>query len=76
MHAEKSFPCGLACEQGSELKLSVSYDGGEWEERASLEYTGSKLWYVPLLPRVCHTLGVRIDGDGEYRILSVIKEYK
>lgn len=66
----------VLCEQGSELKLSVSYDGGEWEERASLEYTGSKLWYVPLLPRVCHTLGVRIDGDGEYRILSVIKEYK
>lgn len=64
------------CEQGCHLTLSVSYDGGEWEQRATLACEGPRLWYVPLLPRACHTLGIRIDGDGDYRVLSVIKEYK
>jgi len=66
----------VLCELGSSLMLSVSYDGGEWEKRATLECEGSRLWYVPLQPRACHTLGIRIDGDGEYRVLSLIKEYK
>ncbi|MBQ2807456.1 MAG: hypothetical protein IJF08_10440 [Clostridia bacterium] len=66
----------VLCELGSSLTLSVSYDGGEWEKRATLECEGSRLWYVPLQPRACHTLGIRIDGDGEYRLLSLIKEYK
>ena len=66
----------VQCELGSVLTLSVSYDGDRWEQRATLECVGSKLWYVPLQPRACHTLGIRIDGDGDYRVLSVIKEYK
>ena len=66
----------VQCEQESMLTLFVCYDGGSWEKRATLETRGSRLWYVPLQPRACHSLGIRIEGDGEYRLLSVIKEYK
>ena len=66
----------VECGQNSELTLSVSYDGGAWEKRATLESEGKRLWYVPLAPRACHSLGIRIDGDGEYLLQSVIKEYK
>lgn len=65
----------LLCEKDSKLSLSVCYDGGEWEPRATISCEGQRLWYVPLQPRSCHSLGIRIDGTGEYRILSLIKEY-
>lgn len=66
----------VECMAGSELTLLVSYDGGPWESRATLKNEGSRIWYVPLQPRACDLLGVRVQGKGEYRILSLIKEYK
>lgn len=64
------------CDAGSSLSLDVSYDGGEWEQRATLQASGNRLWYVPLQPRACHALGVRIRGEGNYRICALIQEYK
>jgi hypothetical protein len=64
------------CDQNSSLTLSVSYDGEAWEQRAVLENQGERLWYVPLAPRACHSLGVRVAGDGNYRICSLVWEYK
>lgn len=64
------------CEKGSALTLYVRYNGGEWESRATLDTEGDRLWYVPLPPRVCHRLGVRVEGKGNYRIDALIREYK
>ena len=64
------------CDQNSSLTLSVSYDGEAWEQRAVLESQGERLWYVPLAPRACHSLRVRVAGDGDYRIYSLVGEYK
>lgn len=66
----------VRCAEDSELTLFVCYDDGEWEKRAQLQSEGERVWYVPLLPRPCHKLGIRIDGKGDYSILSVTKEYK
>ena len=64
------------CDKGCTLNLSVSYDGGAWEHRATLQTTGERIWYVPLQPRVCQSLGVRVAGKGNYRICALIGEYK
>lgn len=64
------------CDEGSEIAIDVRYDDGEWEERATLQSVGERLWYVPLQPRVCHTLRVRARGTGSYRICALIWEYK
>lgn len=64
------------CDADSELSLSVSYDSKEWQQRATLQNEGERLWYVPLAPRACHSLGVRVTGKGNYRICSLIAEYK
>ncbi len=64
------------CDAESTLTMEVSYDGLEWEQCATLQSHGSRLWYVPLQPRACHSLGVRIKGKGNYRICSLIQEYK
>ena len=64
------------CDQNSSLTLSVSYDGEAWEQRAVLESQGERLWYVPLAPRACHSLRVRVGGEGDYRICSLVWEYK
>ena len=64
------------CDRDSALTLFVRYNGGEWEQRATLQSAGERLWYVPLAPRACHSLGVRVDGKGDYRICALIREYK
>ena len=66
----------LWCDQGCSLTLSVSYDGEEWQMRGELQNVGERMWYVPLQPRVCHSLGVRVAGNGNYRICALIGEYK
>lgn len=64
------------CDADSPLTLFVRYNGGEWEQRATLQSAGERLWYVPLAPRACHSLGVRVQGKGNYRICALIREYK
>lgn len=64
------------CGAGSKLSLSVSYDGGEWQKRAELSAVGERLWYVPLSPQACFSLGVRLEGTGEYSVKSIVKEYR
>lgn len=64
------------CDKDCTLTLSVRYDDGEWEPRATLQNEGERLWYVPLQPRVCHTLRVRVQGRGNYRICALTWEYK
>ena len=64
------------CDKESSLQLSVSYDGEEWQSRALLQSTGERLWHVPLAPQACHSLGVRVQGRGNYRICSLIAEYQ
>ena len=64
------------CDAQSELTVSVRYDNEDWEQRATLQTEGERLWYVPLLPRACQMLGVRVAGRGNYRIDALIGEYK
>lgn len=64
------------CDKDSSLQLFVSYDGEEWQPRATLQSTGERIWYVPLAPRSCHSLGVRVQGRGSYRICALIGEYQ
>lgn len=66
----------IACKEGSSLSLAVSYNGAEWETRAQIACTGERIWYVPLLARACDSLRVRVQGTGEYRVLSLVREYK
>ena len=64
------------CSAGSRLSLYVSYDGGEWQKRADLQADGERMWYVPLSPQSCFSLGVRIEGVGQYCLRSVVREYR
>lgn len=66
----------VLCKPDCRLTLYVSYDGGEWEKRAELASAGERLWYVPLAPRSCFMLGVRLCGHGEYSVRSIVKEYQ
>ena len=66
----------VACEPKCKLTLLVRYDDGVWEERAMIESGGNRIWSIPLQPRVCHSMGIRMEGVGAYRILSLVKEYK
>lgn len=64
------------CGNQSKLSLYVCYDGGEWQKRAELSAVGERMWYVPLAPKACFSLGVRLEGTGEYCIRSLVKEYR
>ncbi len=64
------------CDADCTLTLYVRYNGGEWEKRAALQNAGERLWYVPLPVRACHSLGVRVEATGNYRICALVREYK
>ena len=59
---------------GSTLKIELKYDGiGEWEEKARLGFASKRAFTIPIIPRRCDTMRIRISGRGECRIYSVSK---
>lgn len=67
-------------EYGSELKVSVSYDGAErWRENRlekGFETGNGKIqtYLFPILPVSCDTMKLRISGVGKVRIFGIAKQ--
>ncbi len=56
-----------------EFRLSVSYDGGAWQEKMHVSHTELNSVAVPIIPRRCDTFRIRMEGRGEFRLYSVTK---
>lgn len=56
-----------------EFRLSVSYDGGAWQEKMRVAHTELNSVAVPILPVRCDTVRIRMEGRGEFRLYSLTK---
>lgn len=66
----------LNLEPGSHLKLMAQYDSlGSWVDLAHLTGTDLRSFTIPVKPRQCDHLRLRIEGAGPGRILSITKTY-
>ena len=64
----------LSISLGTRVHIYIQYDSsGEWEHKFTM--TGRKLgsFSVPIRPRRCDHLRLRIEGDGEAKIYSICK---
>ena len=73
-------PCGfsLLAYLGEEarLTLSISYDGGEWQQIYTTAREGKHVHRVRFSPRErCSCYRLRLDGRGEWRLYSLSRSY-
>lgn len=64
----------LSLEAGASVSFSVEYDSlGAWEHLFTMDGTNLKTFSVPIRPKRCDHLRLRIDGEGVAKIFSITK---
>ena len=64
----------LLLEVGTRVTFFVEYDSsGSWEHLFSMDGTTLKTFSIPIRPKRCDHLRLRIDGEGEAKIFSICK---
>lgn len=59
------------------LNVSVSYDSGAtWEEKGTLTGTERRAVVLPIRPRRCHHLRLRLQGTGDCRVYALCGVYE
>lgn len=65
LHAE----CGL----GTTLRVEIEYNHtGAWEEMFRASPVQRRSMVIPLIPRRCRTLRLRLSGEGECKLFSIV----
>lgn len=68
------FNLRLSLEEGAELTVDVMYDSsGEWVRQGSIRMKGTRTVTLPVRPRRCDHLRIRLRGRGEMRLYSLAK---
>lgn len=61
-------------EEGAEMTIYVQYDSsGLWERKGTIRFRGTGSVTVPVRPRRCDHLRIRLEGKGEFRLFSIAK---
>jgi hypothetical protein len=59
---------------GSRVRILAQYDSiGGWEHLCTMNGTNLRSFSIPIRPRRCDHLRLRIEGEGEVRIYSITK---
>ena len=62
------------CELGTTIKVDVQYDGqGLWQRMLRIDPTESRSMVIPIAPRRCRTMKMRIYGAGAFELYSIAK---
>lgn len=62
----------LSVKDGSEVRIYLSYDGGEWI--LMKKWSTGGIHTVPLTIKRCGNYRIRISGEGEYKLLALSRE--
>lgn len=68
------FNVRLQMEEGAEMKIYIQYDSmGEWELKGTVKLKGTNTVNVPIRPRRCDHMRIRLVGKGMFRLFSIAK---
>lgn len=68
------FNCRLQMEEGAELTFYIQYDSdGEWVRQGNVRFKGTTTYTLPIRPRRCDHLQIRLEGKGELRLFSIAR---
>lgn len=60
-------------EKGAKLEVAIRYDDGVWLKKIAYARPGLRSFNVPVIPRRCDHLRLKISGKGGCRVYSVSK---
>lgn len=64
----------MSMDIGSEVRISAQYDfNDEWEPLCALRSTNLRSFSIPIRPKRCDHMRLRIEGDGMVKIYSITK---
>jgi len=64
----------LEMEQGAEMRVYVRYDSGEdWLLQGEISRRGRGSVLIPVRPRRCDHMELKLEGRGEVRLLSLCR---
>jgi hypothetical protein len=63
-------------EEGAELKIEVSCDGGEFKEHKIFHKGPHKTVMVPIVPNRCDNFQIRLSGTGRTVIRTMMREFE
>lgn len=64
----------LQIEDGGELRMYCMYDSnGKWEHAGTVRRKGTGTFTVPVIPRRCDHMKLRLEGKGVVRVFSIAK---
>ena len=67
----------MSLDVGSNVKFFAQYDsGGEWEYISTITGNSLRSFSVPIRPKRCDHLRIRIEGIGDAKIYSIVKTYE
>ena len=70
----RRFDFRLSMEEGAEMDIFIQYDSsGEWEHKGRIKLNGTGTVTVPVCPRRCDHLRLRLEGKGEFRLFSMAR---
>lgn len=64
----------MSMEAGASMKMQIQYDSdGVWVDKGSVTGTGTGTFTLPVVPRRCDHMRIRLSGTGECRIYSIAR---
>lgn len=64
----------LELDEGTDLRISMSFDEGEWIVVSDLHATTKKSFYLPIIPRRSDHFRIRLEGVGMWKLWSLVRE--
>lgn len=66
----------LKLEEGSELNVYIRIGDGEWELVQYIDDHAERAQLVPIVPRRCDKFSIKLEGEGNCRIESLVRQFR
>lgn len=68
------FNLRVRMEEGAWMDVFIQYDSsGLWERKGRVKLSGTGTVTVPICPRRCDHMQIRLEGKGEFQLFSLAK---
>ena len=68
------FDLKMQLARGGKLRVWLNYDSGEdWIPAGEIEGSGLNTLLLPVRPRRCDHMRLRLEGEGELRLFSITR---
>lgn len=67
----------MQMEKGAEVSLALEYDSsGRWENKGTVRGTTTRTFMIPVIPRRCDHMRIRLQGKGQVHIYGIARLYE